>query len=215
RIWRDKALIKPVAIDLRSPALVESTLHADSISIHRLDSAWRLRKPTPSSPVEFVLTIQICPGNKVKRTVLQQLRALGCVLGYIPLKITSVQRLKRLRMLVINVKYILWMMSASVDDELLINNTWLLITYILMYYEMRDNIRHVTIHVIGALYEIVYSQPNSNIKKIVFIMKDLSGDTITCILWEKYISKLLSFYERHNFGPIVTILTLVKTKEPQ
>ncbi|RDY12493.1 hypothetical protein CR513_02707, partial [Mucuna pruriens] len=42
---------------------------ADSVSNSRFDFSWRLCKPTPSLPVEFIPAIRICPSSKVEGTL--------------------------------------------------------------------------------------------------------------------------------------------------
>ncbi|CAH9107398.1 unnamed protein product [Cuscuta epithymum] len=74
---------------------------------------------------------------------------------------------------------------------------------------------HVLIDVIGSLHDVLNAQANASLKKISFLMKDLSGDMITCTLWGDYATKLLNFRENHPSELTVIILTHAKIKEPE
>ncbi|CAH9139044.1 unnamed protein product [Cuscuta epithymum] len=74
---------------------------------------------------------------------------------------------------------------------------------------------HVLVDVIGSLHDVLNAQANASLKKISFLMKDLSGDMITCTLWGDYATKLLNFRENHPSELTVIILTHAKIKEPE
>ncbi|CAL0301287.1 unnamed protein product [Lupinus luteus] len=71
----------------------------------------------------------------------------------------------------------------------------------------------ILIDVIGEFVDIETSQPESTPKKVVFIMRDQRGNTISCTLWGQFASQLLKYEQDHKFGPIVVILTLAKIRE--
>ncbi|CAH9113013.1 unnamed protein product [Cuscuta epithymum] len=73
----------------------------------------------------------------------------------------------------------------------------------------------VLVDIIGAFCEIVRSDISSPLKKVSFLMKDLSGDIMTCTLWEDYASKFLELHDKHKSELIVVILTQAKIKEPE
>ncbi|KAE9605010.1 hypothetical protein Lalb_Chr10g0092601 [Lupinus albus] len=48
--------------------------------------------------------------------------------------------------------------------------------------------------VIGVFYKLIFSQTQSNLKKVIFSMKDFCGDVISCTLWEAHAIKFLNYY---------------------
>ncbi|KAE9617641.1 hypothetical protein Lalb_Chr03g0037511 [Lupinus albus] len=50
------------------------------------------------------------------------------------------------------------------------------------------------IDVIGVFDKLIFSQTQSNLKKVIFSMKEFCGDVISCTLWEAHAIKFLNFY---------------------
>ncbi|CAL0305323.1 unnamed protein product [Lupinus luteus] len=72
------------------------------------------------------------------------------------------------------------------------------------------------IDIIGAFDKLTYSQPKASLKKVVFTLKDFSGDVITCTLWEAHAMKLISYYDNKQIGePMVILLSNCRVKEGQ
>ncbi|XP_058777136.1 replication protein A 70 kDa DNA-binding subunit C-like [Vicia villosa] len=72
--------------------------------------------------------------------------------------------------------------------------------------------------IIGVVHEINNMQSNTPGKKTfaAFSLKDLSGNIVSCTLWESYGSKFLDYYnDPNNSGAIVVILTHAMIKECQ
>ncbi|XP_058765056.1 replication protein A 70 kDa DNA-binding subunit C-like [Vicia villosa] len=72
--------------------------------------------------------------------------------------------------------------------------------------------------IIGVVHEINNMQSNTPGKKtfVAFSLKDLSGNIVSCTLWESYGSKFLDYYnDPNNSGAIVVILTHAMIKESQ
>ncbi|KAL6508619.1 hypothetical protein OROGR_023330 [Orobanche gracilis] len=68
----------------------------------------------------------------------------------------------------------------------------------------------------GVVHEVNYSQPNANLKKVVFTMKDISGDLISCTLWEEHAIKFMNYcHSKPIDAPIIIILTHAWIKESQ
>ncbi|KAF1888822.1 hypothetical protein Lal_00036864 [Lupinus albus] len=84
------------------------------------------------------------------------------------------------------------------------------------------------IDVIGVFYKLIFSQTQSNLKKVIFSMKDFCGDVISCTLWEAHAIKFLNYYnnqpslhrilperelsrlgEKWHFGDVETDMTCV------
>ncbi|OIV91996.1 hypothetical protein TanjilG_07735 [Lupinus angustifolius] len=58
------------------------------------------------------------------------------------------------------------------------------------------------------------SQPDSTPKKVVFIMRDQRGNSLSCTLWGQFATQLLKYEQQdHKLGPIVLILTLAKIRD--
>ncbi|KAE9614426.1 hypothetical protein Lalb_Chr05g0227961 [Lupinus albus] len=70
--------------------------------------------------------------------------------------------------------------------------------------------------VIGVYDKLIFSQTQSNLKKVIFSMKDFCGDVISCTLWEAHAIKFLSFYNNlPSLQPLVILLTNARVKEDQ
>ncbi|XP_019425107.1 PREDICTED: uncharacterized protein LOC109333983 [Lupinus angustifolius] len=72
----------------------------------------------------------------------------------------------------------------------------------------------ILVDVIGELINIEMSQPDSTPKKVVFIMRDQRGNSLSCTLWGQFATQLLKYEQQdHKLGPIVLILTLAKIRD--
>ncbi|KHN18120.1 hypothetical protein glysoja_020893, partial [Glycine soja] len=72
------------------------------------------------------------------------------------------------------------------------------------------------VDIIGVLDQVVYRHVSSKNTRVVFRMKDLSGEILSCTLWENYCMQFLSYLnERGNDGPMVIILTHARIKDAQ
>ncbi|KAJ1406030.1 hypothetical protein SESBI_25482 [Sesbania bispinosa] len=71
----------------------------------------------------------------------------------------------------------------------------------------------VLIDVIGEFIDIQQHIDESIPRKLVVVMKDQSGHTISWTLWEEYESQVFSFLGTHEGGPIIMLLSLALIKE--
>ncbi|KAF1877293.1 hypothetical protein Lal_00012064 [Lupinus albus] len=72
------------------------------------------------------------------------------------------------------------------------------------------------IDIIGAFDKVIFSQTQGNLKKVVFSLKDFSGDFINCTLWESHATKFEKNYNNHcNVEPMIILLTHARIKEGQ
>ncbi|KAE9584600.1 putative nucleic acid-binding protein [Lupinus albus] len=72
------------------------------------------------------------------------------------------------------------------------------------------------IDIIGAFDKVIFSQTQGNLKKVVFSLKDFSGDFINCTLWESHATKFEKHYNNHcNVEPMIILLTHARIKEGQ
>ncbi|KAG4982333.1 hypothetical protein JHK87_027082 [Glycine soja] len=72
------------------------------------------------------------------------------------------------------------------------------------------------VDIIGVVDQVVFRHVSSKNTRVVFRMKDLSGEILSCILWENYCIQFLSYLnERGDDGPMVIILTHVRIKDAQ
>ncbi|KAF1872484.1 hypothetical protein Lal_00016785 [Lupinus albus] len=70
------------------------------------------------------------------------------------------------------------------------------------------------IDVIGVFDKLIFSQTQSNLKKVIFSMNDLFGDVISCTLWEAHVIKFLNYYNNQpSLQPLVILLTNARVKE--
>ncbi|KAF1865914.1 hypothetical protein Lal_00033375 [Lupinus albus] len=73
------------------------------------------------------------------------------------------------------------------------------------------------IDVIGVFDKLIFSQTQSNLKKVIFNMKDfwyLPGGVISCTLWEAHAIKFLNFCNNQpSLQPLVILLTNARVKE--
>ncbi|KAF1898301.1 hypothetical protein Lal_00033067 [Lupinus albus] len=70
--------------------------------------------------------------------------------------------------------------------------------------------------IIGAFDKVIFSQTQGNLKKVVFSLKDFSGDFINCTLWESHATKFEKHYNNHcNVEPMIILLTHARIKEGQ
>ncbi|KAF1876975.1 hypothetical protein Lal_00012449, partial [Lupinus albus] len=69
-----------------------------------------------------------------------------------------------------------------------------------------------TADVIGVFDKLIFSQAQSNLKKVIFSMKDFCDDVISCTLWEAHAMKFLNFYNNQpSLQPLVILLTQFST----
>ncbi|KAE9591205.1 putative nucleic acid-binding protein [Lupinus albus] len=72
------------------------------------------------------------------------------------------------------------------------------------------------IDVIGDFDKLIFYQTQSNLKKVIFSLKDFCGDVISCTLWEAHAIKFLNFYNNQpTLQPLVILLTNARVKEGQ
>ncbi|KAH1210634.1 Replication protein A DNA-binding subunit C [Glycine max] len=65
-----------------------------------------------------------------------------------------------------------------------------------------------------ACWLVVFRHVSSKNTRVVFRMKDLSGEILSCTLWEHYYAQFLSYLnERGDDGPMVVILTHARIKD--
>ncbi|KAG5068404.1 hypothetical protein JHK85_000781 [Glycine max] len=68
---------------------------------------------------------------------------------------------------------------------------------------------------LGSLIRWSFGMSSKN-TRVVFRMKDLSGEILSCTLWENYCAQFLSYLnERGDDGPMVIILTHARIKDAQ
>lgn len=76
--------------------------------------------------------------------------------------------------------------------------------------------RDLLVDIIGALEKVTYQGLHNKPKKVVFFIKDLSGQLLNCTLWEDHAVKFMDYYnECANSESIILILTQGKIKERQ
>ncbi|KAF1883747.1 hypothetical protein Lal_00012664 [Lupinus albus] len=72
------------------------------------------------------------------------------------------------------------------------------------------------IEVIGVFDTLVFTQTQSNLKKVIFNMKDFCGDVISCTLWEAHAIKNFNYYNNQPIvQPLIILLANAKVKEGQ
>ncbi|KAH1243202.1 Replication protein A DNA-binding subunit B [Glycine max] len=72
------------------------------------------------------------------------------------------------------------------------------------------------VDIIGVVDQVLFQHVSSKNTRVVFRMKDLSGEVLSCTLWENYCMQFLAYLnERGNDGPIVIILTHARIKDAQ
>ncbi|XP_040869483.1 replication protein A 70 kDa DNA-binding subunit C [Glycine max] len=70
------------------------------------------------------------------------------------------------------------------------------------------------VDIIGVVDQVVFRHVSSKNTRVVFRMKDLSGEILSCTLWENYCIQFLSYLnERGDDGPMVIILTHARIKD--
>ncbi|XP_014629673.1 uncharacterized protein [Glycine max] len=69
-------------------------------------------------------------------------------------------------------------------------------------------------YIIGVVDQVVFRHVSSKNTRVVFRMKDLSGEILSCTLWENYYIQFLSYLnERGDDGLMVIILTHARIKD--
>ncbi|KAG5080279.1 hypothetical protein JHK86_004344 [Glycine max] len=72
------------------------------------------------------------------------------------------------------------------------------------------------VDIIGVVDQVVFRHVSSKNTRVVFRMKDLSGEILSCTLWENYCTQFLSYLnERGDDEPMVIILTHARIKDAQ
>ncbi|KAH1215113.1 Replication protein A DNA-binding subunit C [Glycine max] len=72
------------------------------------------------------------------------------------------------------------------------------------------------VDIIGVVDLVLFRHVSLKNTMVVFRMKDLSGEILSCTLWENYYMQFLSYLnERGNDGPMVIILTHARIKDAQ
>ncbi|KAE9617002.1 hypothetical protein Lalb_Chr03g0030751 [Lupinus albus] len=70
--------------------------------------------------------------------------------------------------------------------------------------------------VIGVFDKLIFSQTQSNLKKVIFTMKDFCGDIISCTLWETHAMKSFNYFNNQPIvQPLVILLTNARVKKGQ
>ncbi|KAG5088151.1 hypothetical protein JHK86_000763 [Glycine max] len=70
------------------------------------------------------------------------------------------------------------------------------------------------VDIIGVVDQVVFRHVSSKNTRVVFRMKDLSGEILSCTLWENYCAQFLSYLNEHgDDGPMVIILTHARIKD--
>ncbi|KAL5186637.1 hypothetical protein HKD37_05G012461 [Glycine soja] len=70
--------------------------------------------------------------------------------------------------------------------------------------------------IIGVVDQVVFRHVSSKNTRVVFRIKDLSGEILSCTLWENYCIQFLSYLNEHgDDGPMVIILTHARIKDAQ
>ncbi|KAH1261756.1 Replication protein A DNA-binding subunit C [Glycine max] len=72
------------------------------------------------------------------------------------------------------------------------------------------------VDIIGVVDQVVFRHVSSKNTRVIFRMKDLSGEILSCTLWENYCTQFLSYLnERGDDEPMVIILTHARIKDAQ
>ncbi|KAH1249166.1 hypothetical protein GmHk_05G012588 [Glycine max] len=73
-----------------------------------------------------------------------------------------------------------------------------------------------SLDIIGVVDQVVFRHVSSKNTRVVFRIKDLSGEILSCTLWENYCIQFLSYLNEHgDDGPMVIILTHARIKDAQ
>ncbi|XP_006586434.1 uncharacterized protein [Glycine max] len=84
------------------------------------------------------------------------------------------------------------------------------LTYVMHNFKVMKN------DVIGVVDEVVFRYVSSKNTKVIFKLKDLSGQVLSCTLWENYCLQFLSYLnEVEDERPIIILLTHARIKEAQ
>ncbi|KAL5194228.1 Replication protein A DNA-binding subunit B [Glycine soja] len=71
------------------------------------------------------------------------------------------------------------------------------------------------VDIIGVVDQVVFRHVSSKNTRVVFRMKDLSGEILSCTLWENYSAQFLSYLNERGDRPMVIILTHARIKDAQ
>ncbi|XP_019434063.1 PREDICTED: replication protein A 70 kDa DNA-binding subunit-like [Lupinus angustifolius] len=72
------------------------------------------------------------------------------------------------------------------------------------------------VDIIGVVDQMVFSQTQASLKKIIFNIRDSSGDVITCTLWESHAMKFFNCYNNFTVSELmIVLLTHARDKEGQ
>ncbi|KAL5137844.1 Replication factor A protein 1 [Glycine soja] len=72
------------------------------------------------------------------------------------------------------------------------------------------------VDIIGIVDQVLFRHVSSKNTRVAFRTKDLSGEVLSCTLWENYCMQFLAYLnECGNDGPIVIILTHARIKDAQ
>ncbi|KAG4918338.1 hypothetical protein JHK82_055793 [Glycine max] len=71
------------------------------------------------------------------------------------------------------------------------------------------------VDIIGVVDQVVFRHVSSKNTRVVFRMKDLSGEILSCTLWENYCAQFLSYLNERGDRPMVIILTHARIKDAQ
>ncbi|XP_019416144.1 PREDICTED: replication protein A 70 kDa DNA-binding subunit-like [Lupinus angustifolius] len=72
------------------------------------------------------------------------------------------------------------------------------------------------VDIISVVDKMIFSQTQASLKKVIFNLRDSSGDVITCTLWESHAMKFFNCYNNFTIGePLIVLLTHERVKEGQ
>ncbi|KAF1872451.1 hypothetical protein Lal_00016749 [Lupinus albus] len=75
---------------------------------------------------------------------------------------------------------------------------------------------YLLIDIIGVFHKLIFSQTEASFKKIIFSLRDFSGDVINCTLWESHAMKFMNYYNNQPIRePMIILLTHARVKEGQ
>ncbi|KAG4968405.1 hypothetical protein JHK87_034056 [Glycine soja] len=72
------------------------------------------------------------------------------------------------------------------------------------------------VYIIGVVDEVVFCHVSSRSSRVVFKLRDLSDQLLSCTLWDDYCLQFLEYLDEHESeSPIIVLLTNARIKEGQ
>ncbi|XP_028246766.1 uncharacterized protein LOC114424100 [Glycine soja] len=72
------------------------------------------------------------------------------------------------------------------------------------------------VDIIGVVDEVVFHHVSSRSRRVVFKLRDLSDQLLSCIIWDNYCLQFLEYLDEHESeSPIIVLLTNARIKEGQ